>query len=262
MRRRHSVKNRVMKKNDLNKLPDGFDHQAFLSIDSTNKEAIRKLEDGAKTGLWITASEQTLGRGRSGRDWVSKPGNLYCSLIHKVGGDIQKSAQLTFVASLAVRESISEFIADDHIKCKWPNDILVHGKKICGILLESHEVSNGDNYMIIGIGVNVAHHPDNTMYKTTHINEQSEHIFSHVDVFFILTHKMSQWIDLWQQRGFEHIRESWLTHATGIGENIKVRLPNEQFEGRFIDLDSNGALMLEMGSETKLIHSGDVFFAD
>ncbi len=251
-----------MDKTDLNKLPDGFDHQAFLSIDSTNKEAIRKLEQGDASGLWITSSEQTLGRGRSGRDWVSKPGNLYCSLIQKVGDDIQKSAQLSFVASLAVRDTICEFVESDLVKCKWPNDILISGKKISGILLESYQDKQGWNYMIIGIGINVAHHPDKMLYDATHINEQVEHIFSHVDVFFILTHKMSKRIGGWQKNGFDHIRSCWLDHASALGERISVRLPNEQFEGRFVDLDASGALMLDMDGEIKHIHSGDVFFAE
>ncbi len=247
---------------DLNKLPDGFDHQAFLSIDSTNKEAIRKLGEGDASGLWITSSEQTLGRGRSGRDWVSNPGNLYCSLIHKVDQDIQKSAQLTFVASLAVRDTISEFVDGSMIKCKWPNDVLAGGNKISGILLESYQDKSGSNYMIIGIGINVAHHPEQALFNATHINELSEHIFSHVDVFFILAHQMSKWIGEWNSQGFDHIRTCWLDQATGVGEKITVRLPNEQLAGRFVDLDSSGALMLDMDSEIKLIHSGDVFFAE
>ena len=139
---------------DPSKLPDGFDHQAFLSIDSTNRQAMRKLDEGRAHGLWITSSEQTMGRGRSGRDWVSKPGNLYCSLIHKVDDDIRKSAQLTFVASLAVRDTIAEFVNPDTVKCKWPNDVLAGGRKISGILLESHQGKDGSNYMIIGIGIN------------------------------------------------------------------------------------------------------------
>lgn len=251
-----------MDKNDLSKLPDGFDHQAFLSIDSTNKEAIRKLQREDTSGLWITASEQTLGRGRTGRNWVSKPGNLYCSLIQKTDGDIQQSSQLTFVASLAVRETIAKFIDNEDVKCKWPNDILVRGNKISGILLESYSGNNGAHYMIIGIGINVAHHPDDTLYETTHINAETEHLFSHVDVFFILTHKMSEWIEAWKLKGFEYIRESWLSNATGVGTKISVRLPNEQFEGRFVDLDGSGALMLETDGEIKRIHSGDVFFAE
>ena len=103
------------------KLPDGFDHQAFLSIDSTNREAVRKIQEGAKGGLWITAAEQTGGRGRSGREWVSKPGNLYCSLILEIDDDIRKASQLSFVTALAVRDTITAFLHLDDIKCKWPN---------------------------------------------------------------------------------------------------------------------------------------------
>ncbi len=245
------------------KLPDGFDHQAFLSIDSTNKEAIRKIEAGAMSGLWITASEQTGGRGRGGREWVSKPGNLYCSLIQETDGDIQKSSQLSFVAALAVRDTIASFINSEDVKCKWPNDVLVSGMKICGILLESYRSDRkSKNYIIIGVGINVEQNPDLTIYATTHLNEQANDNFSHIDVFSILAQKMSEWVSIWQKQGFSVIRKAWLDHCKGLGELITVRLPNKQLVGRFIDLDATGALMLDTDGETKLIHSGDVFFTN
>ena len=242
-------------------LPDGFDHQAFLSIDSTNREAVRKIREGAKSGLWITADEQTGGRGRGGREWISKPGNLYCSLIYETDGDIRKAAQLSFVTALAVHETISAFLHLDDIKCKWPNDVLVRGKKICGILLESHTCDiQKKEFMIIGIGINIEHHPDVTLYETTHLNEQTDKSFGHIDVFSILAQKMFEWILKWQADGFASVREKWLENCRGLGEMITVKLPEEKLVGRFIDLDSDGALKLETDTEIMTIHSGDVFF--
>ncbi|MBT5073642.1 MAG: biotin--[acetyl-CoA-carboxylase] ligase [Kordiimonadaceae bacterium] len=243
------------------KLPDGFNHQAFLSIDSTNKQAKRKIEEGAKSGLWITAGEQTGGRGRGDRHWVSNPGNLYCSLIKNVGKDLKNAAQLSFVTSLAVRDTVAGLLKSDDVKCKWPNDVMVAGRKICGILLETHTKAGAqDNYIIIGIGINIEHHPDLTLYQASHINEQSDIKYSPDDVFNCLSQNMARWLDSWRNEGFSYVREEWLKQCKGLGETITVRMPNQQLVGRFVDLDSGGALMLDIDGEIKLIHSGDIFF--
>ena len=242
-------------------MPEGFDLQAFLSVDSTNKEAMRQIEGGAGDGLWIVAEEQSGGRGRGGREWVSKVGNLYSSLICEIGKDIFGAAQLSFVSALAVRDTVFECLQHDNIKCKWPNDVLVEGKKISGILLEScvgKEMNN--NYIILGIGINITHHPEVALYDAVHINEQAEQEYCPADVFVILAQKMAHWLKIWQEKGFDPIRESWLSTAKGIGEQITVRLPTEQLIGRFVDLDRDGALKLAIDNEIKLIHSGDVFF--
>ncbi|MEZ5756978.1 MAG: biotin--[acetyl-CoA-carboxylase] ligase [Emcibacteraceae bacterium] len=250
----------MTEQNKMN-VPGGFSHQAFLSLDSTNKEAIRRLESGAASGLWITAGEQTGGRGRGGRFWVSEPGNLYSSLIYDCGKDIYTAAQLSFVSSLAVRETILEFLPDSNVKCKWPNDVLLGNKKISGILLESHSKGLGSPiHIIIGIGINVVHHPEVTSYGSTHINEHGGQNVSPEDVFMVLSQKMAFWIEIWQNNGFEEIRKEWLNCCKGLNEMITVRTSDQEFIGRFIDLNSDGALKLETEAQIKLIHSGDVFF--
>lgn len=242
-------------------MPDGFYHQAFLSIDSTNKEAMRRIEAGAKSGMWITSDEQTGGRGRGGREWVSTSGNLYSSLIYDCGKDLYTSAQLTFVTSLAVRETIAEFLKTEDLKCKWPNDVLIEGKKTSGILLESFSKDvDAPNYIIIGIGINIAHHPELALYASTHINEHTQTSFNHIDVFQVLVQKMAHWINVWQSDGFPVIRKTWLDHSKGLGDMITVRTTESEIMGRFVDLDRDGALKLDVDGEIKLIHSGDIFF--
>ena len=260
--RRNYHKIKLMSQISISKMPDGFDHRAFLSIDSTNKEAVRQIEKGAKSGLWISATEQTLGRGRGGRKWISKPGNLFSTLIYDTKKSLCHSAQLSFVTSLAVRGAVATFVDTDDVKCKWPNDVLVNGKKISGILLETYSNDKAENLMILGIGININHHPENPLYPATHINERSDKSFTHNDVFQALTNKMAYWLNIWQEQGFKIIRKEWLNKAKGQGEKITVRLPNEEINGRFVDLDANGALMLETGDKIRLIHSGDVFFTD
>ena len=260
--RRNYRKIKLMSQSSISKMPDGFDHQAFLSIDSTNKEAARQVEKGANSGLWISATEQTLGRGRTGREWISKPGNLFSTLIYDTKKSLCRSAQLSFVTSLAVRDTVAAFVYTDNVKCKWPNDVLVDGKKISGILLETFSNDKVENLMILGIGINISYHPENSLYPATHINERSDKRFTHNDVFQALTGKMAHWLKIWQEKDFNIIRKEWLNKAHGQGKNIKVRLPNEEINGRFVDLDANGALMLEIEGEIRLIHSGDVFFTD
>ncbi len=259
---RNYLKIKLMPEKENSEMPDGFDHQAFLSIDSTNKEAVRQLEKGAKSGLWLTATEQLLGRGRGGREWISKPGNLFSSLIFDTKKSLCHSAQLSFVTSLAVCETVGAFVEAENVKCKWPNDVLVNGNKISGILLETYSGQNTENLMIIGIGINIEHHPEKPLYPTTHINENSRININAEEVFHVLVEKMAYWLNNWQKNGFSIIRQEWLNKAKGKGENIIVRLPNEELNGRFVDLDANGALMLDMNGEMRLIHSGDVFFAD
>ena len=246
-------------------LPDGYRLQAFLSIDSTNKEAIRQIEAGeGSDGLWVLSNAQTGGRGRRGRKWVSKPGNIYCSLIYETSKDTYTSSQLSFVTSLAVRDTISLFADDGYaVKCKWPNDVLVNGQKISGILLETYtEPMSGSNFVIIGIGINIENHPDIAAYPVTHLNKHSREHVSSIDAFTILADKMPYWIAVWQKEGFEAIRRNWLENCKGFGEQLTVKLPDKEIVGRFIDLNGDGALKLDMGGETKLIHSGEVFFAD
>lgn len=221
------------------------------------------MEDGAGNGLWISAGQQTDGRGRRGREWVSKHGNLYCSLIYDSKEDVRTASQLSFVTSLAVRDAVGEFLNIDQIKCKWPNDILVKGKKISGILLETYSRSaNSSIFMIIGIGINIKHHPEIALYDATDINEQTDDEFEAIDVFNALSHKMAYWLKVWHDQDFAKIRKEWLKCCKGLGEMVTVKLPNEQLNGRFIGLDDDGALKLDINGEIKLIYSGDVFFND
>ena len=134
------------------------------------------------------------------------------------------------------------------------------GKKISGILLESRlNKIEGINYIIIGTGINIDHHPELTSYEATHINEQTKQKRSHSEVFVMLAEKMEYWLSVWKEKGFDPIRESWLGSAIGIGEKITVKTMSNQLIGWFVGLDRDGALMLEVDGNIKIIHSGDVF---
>ena len=144
------------------RLPAKFRLVEMDSVDSTNTEAKRLACAGAADGTIVWAQRQTAGRGRRGRTWTSEPGNLYASFVLRPGCAPMQAAQLTFVAALAVRDLLSIYLNNsDSIACKWPNDVLVGGRKISGILLETSTSGSGVvDWLGLGIGVNLRHHPD------------------------------------------------------------------------------------------------------
>jgi BirA family biotin operon repressor/biotin-[acetyl-CoA-carboxylase] ligase len=251
------MKNRTEKP----EMPEGYHLRAFSSLDSTNKEAIRAAEDGHAGNLWITAANQSAGKGRRGREWLSQEGNLFCSLLLKNNIEAIMASQLSFVAALAVYDTVVEVLGDDiEIKCKWPNDILVEGKKISGILLESSGAAGGKpDYIIIGIGLNLMSHPTNALYPAANIREFGEDISSE-EALEILANYMADYINIWQRTGFADIRKIWLTRAKGQGSNIIVKLLHKEMTGRFIDLDSTGGLLLQTEEHLEIITAGDIFF--
>jgi BirA family biotin operon repressor/biotin-[acetyl-CoA-carboxylase] ligase len=177
---------------------------------------------------------------------------------------------LSFVAAIALAETLEHYIDPDLIKIKWPNDVLVDGKKIAGILLESG-TTNDTLWVIIGMGVNLTHHPDNTVTPATHLLEHiddlnmtgPEPIYTGSQpVLALLAARFDFWLDLYLNSGFFPVREAWIDRAMGMGEPVLVNLPNEVLSGTAQGLDEDGALLLRLeNGEIQKIHAGDVFFS-
>jgi BirA family biotin operon repressor/biotin-[acetyl-CoA-carboxylase] ligase len=237
----------------------------FEEIDSTNEEAKRRAEDGESGPLWIRADRQLAGRGRRGRNWTSETGNLMCTLMIRPNVGAQKAAQLSFVTALAVSDFLNSFAPIEQIQLKWPNDVVAHGKKICGILLESaatgHGVDDPVNWLAIGIGVNLKHFPKDTPYGATALGELGVEAPSPGRaIAFLARHFDSRFVE-WRDGGFEPIRSAWLAAAAGLGKSITARLPQKSIQGRFVGLDPSGALILALPSGgERLITAGEVFF--
>lgn len=233
----------------------------FESIDSTNEEARRRAIAGAPEGTAVAAAVQTAGRGRQGRSWQSPRGNLYCSLILRPESRAAEAANLSFAAALAVADSIAPLLPDGvDLRFKWPNDVLLDGKKVAGILLESEFEGNGLRWIVIGVGVNVASFPPGTEFPATSLaaagckavlDDVREDYFDHIRA----------WYARWRDEGFAQIRAAWLARAWGLGEMLQVRMGKEQIKGRFLDLDESGALVLEAEGVRRMITAGDVFSA-
>ncbi len=248
---------------ELNK-PSAFTLAAFESVDSTNDELRRRAIKNAEENTVVFALEQSKGRGRRGRTWVSQPGNLFCSILKKPKVPIIEAAKTSFVCALAIHGAIQQAVGDFDcdVTCKWPNDVLIDGYKVSGILLESQAKIGGDRleWLIIGIGINLAHSPAETPYPSGYINAYREKTLEPQEMLNILLSHFEKWWNLWEKQGFSAIRQAWLLQAKGLGQEITVNLSNEKISGIFENLDHDGALVLRSSHGRRLITAGDVFF--
>ncbi len=240
-------------------LPDGYSIAIFDSIDSTNEEARRDAAAASdRTVYW--AKRQTAGRGRRGRAWMSEPGNLFVSLLLKPDCALNEAAQLSFVTALAVSDVLHRAGAGDRAALKWPNDVLVDGAKICGILLEATSTGARIEAIVVGIGLNLVSHPDDTPYPATDFQHAG---LDRVDADLALTWLLDAFehrYAAWRARGFAAVRADWLVRAWRLGQGIQVRLDNETVTGRFVELDETGALVVETPAGPRHITAGDVYF--
>jgi BirA family transcriptional regulator, biotin operon repressor / biotin---[acetyl-CoA-carboxylase] ligase len=229
-------------------------------LGSTNAEALNLARQGERGPLWVTAVRQTAGRGRRGRAWISEPGNLYATLLLTGRTDAEHWPELSFVAALAVHDAIVDLAAhlEPLLKIKWPNDLLLGGRKFAGILIEGE--SGGSRAVAVGIGVNCANHPADTDHPATDLAAAAAPI-SPFALFDALADKMTARIVQWHGgQGFAAIRADWLARASGVGEDVRVRLADCEISGRFEAIDAAGGLVLRLpdGNGTT-IAAGDVF---
>ncbi len=224
----------------------------FLDVTkSTNEDAknlISNSDDFVNTV--ICADKQTSGKGRQGRIWHSPVGNIYASFIVKN----EYTNFMSFVSAISIMDTLKEINLPAKITCKWPNDVLVDGKKISGILLEVH-----DDALIIGIGINVKAAPENAMYQTTAINDFGIKL-GVKEILEILAKNLYNNIEIIKQEGFGKIRAKWLANAHNIGGQIQVNLVNEIIVGCFNGISEVGGLIVDTGTEHKTIMAGDVFY--
>ncbi len=245
-------------------LIDDYHLLSYEELDSTNAEARRLAEGGAVHGAFIWALRQTDGRGRNGRKWISAEGNLFASILLSPDCDISEIAQLSFVSAIAVRESIAPLLPEPELLlCKWPNDLLLAGKKLGGILLESFEtVIDGyrKRWVVVGVGVNIDSCPEDEDIQATFLKEAGVELVSAKIVLSRFIHHFLQWYEIWRMEGFAHIRKYWLANCAGLGEQIYVQLPTETMSGKFTTVDEDGHLCLQLQSGiVKKISAGDVF---
>jgi BirA family transcriptional regulator, biotin operon repressor / biotin---[acetyl-CoA-carboxylase] ligase len=225
----------------------------FPTIDSTNTEARRRIDGSEQPPFWIVADEQTEGRGRLGRQWISKPGNLYATHAFPFTAPLNTASQISFVAALAVHEVASKFITNTDISLKWPNDCLINGAKFCGILAEMHQ-----GHMVLGMGLNVLHEPEGLPYKATCLAAHAKNL-NVPSVFAALQLAVKKWLQIWDgSNGFAHIHRAWEARCKSIGQPMSLDTGKAMLHGTFVGLAPDGGLVLNHNNTTTIHHAGDV----
>ncbi|MEO1027823.1 MAG: biotin--[acetyl-CoA-carboxylase] ligase [Pseudomonadota bacterium] len=225
--------------------------------DSTNEDAKRRAHEGPFDNHWIAARQQTSGRGRLGRKWVSPPGNLYTTGLINWPYPLETAGRLPFVAALAVRETVAHFAPDAAAQLKWPNDVRIKRAKVSGILIESGQ-DRGSMWVAVGIGLNVAHAPEVAEQSTTCLSALAGRPLAAELVLPILAERFQVWLDA-AINGFDAIRSDWLNHAEALGGEISVLTGEGRVTGVFETLAPDGALILRLpNGEQTLIRAGDV----
>jgi BirA family biotin operon repressor/biotin-[acetyl-CoA-carboxylase] ligase len=220
---------------------------------STNADMLDLARNGAAEGLWLRAERQTAGRGRQGRGWDSAVGNLFASTIVRVRSGEPSPATLALVAAVALEEAVSVFLPGG-AALKWPNDLLIQGAKLSGILLE-----RAGDAVVIGFGVNLALHPESLDRSATSIAAHAP--APEPGVFLeVLAESFARWLARWRD-GIAPVRDRWLARAHPIGTALTARLADgSSVDGLFDGLDRDGALILRLADgRTRVIHAADVF---
>lgn len=244
------------------RLPAGFQLTRLATVGSTNDEAKRLAAAGAPGGTIVWALEQTAGKGRRARVWDSRPGNLYCSVILRPDVAAGVASQLGFVTALAVGAAVEALARNAaRVEYKWPNDVLLNGKKVSGILLEAASGSGPEiDWLVLGSGINLAHFPAATEIPATSILQECGGEASVGAALERYIEALDDWLARWKSSGFEAVRSAWLEKATGLGEAIVVRLDDREMAGQFRALDGEGALVLATDQGEARVTVGDVYF--
>lgn len=234
----------------------------FASIDSTNAEAARRAANRDYGPIWLRAEHQSAGRGRRGRSWLSAPGNLFLTYLGQSLRPPAEIALLGFAAGLALSESFETWLEPGRARLKWPNDLLLDGKKAAGILLESGAALGGGHWFALGLGINLAAAPEGLDRESAALGEILANAPSQESVMAALIPRLSHWAQRLEQEGFGPLRQAWLARAHGLGGPITIDLGQERVHGIFEDLSLSGALCLRNGANAELVtvSAGDVFF--
>jgi len=243
----------------------GYGRRVLASVDSTLDEA-RRIAPELTGPEWIMASQQTAARGRRGRAWKMPAGNFAATLVLRPAEPAGQAALRSFVSALALRDALARAIGQDTgLALKWPNDVLMNGGKVAGILLESASGGQGVTHLAIGIGVNLAAAPspdavEPGAVRPVSLTEEFGVEISPEGFLDLLAVAYARYESQFQTYGFAPIRTAWLDHAARLGEVITARTAQSETTGTFADVDKDGQLVLETAKGRVTIPAADVFF--
>ncbi len=242
--------------------PEGYDLVILDEVDSTMGEARRRAPDIARP-TWIMARRQTNAKGRRGRTWLGGDGNLAATLVYRPWCTPAQAAARSFMAANALFESLALFIDRGCLALKWPNDVLLNGGKVAGILLES--ASSGGplvDWLSVGLGVNLAKAPHDTRTEfppVSLLGEGGEAVGPEEFLTVLAGHFATQELKL-EAFGFPRIREEWLVNAARLGEIVTARTSTKEITGVFETVDQAGNLILQVEGREVMIPAADVYF--
>ncbi len=245
--------------------PNGYGRRVLAEVDSTNAEAARLAGDLAGP-TWIMARHQTAARGRLGRGWSMPEGNFAATLVMHPEEPADQVALRSFVAALALNDAVVAVTGRaEGLSLKWPNDVLLNGGKFAGILLESAGSGGRTGHLMIGIGVNLRHAPQQAEVEEGALRPVSllSELGVDVDPEVFLDHLAAAYAG-WESQfvtfGFAPIREAWLARAARLGEVITARTGTTETTGTFETVDEAGQLVLKTRDGRQAIPAADVFF--
>ena len=244
--------------------PAGVQRVILDEADSTMAEARRRADEFSGP-TWIMAHQQSAGHGRRGRPWHMPKGNFAATLIFRPDSSPANAALRSFIASLALYQTLAMTAPADRISLKWPNDVLLDGAKVAGILLESEGRGARVDWLAVGIGVNLAASPGVDTLEAGAIPpislvEATGKTVSPEDFLFWLASHFADLEQQFQEQGFEPLRQLWLRHAARVGQQITARTARESLTGTFETIDDAGQLVLLTPKGQVAISAGDVFF--
>lgn len=242
--------------------PDKTDRLIFDELDSTMAEAARIAPDLHRP-TWIMARHQTEGRGRRGRTWTSPRGHFAATYVYRPRGTAAEAALRSFFASNAVYEALALKVNRDRLTLKWPNDVLLDGGKIAGILLESVGTATSLDWLAIGIGVNLIDPPENVRdaaFPPIGLEGAGGEPADQDEFLSLLASNMETEERLFDTLGFDSIRKNWLRRAARLGEVITAHTGRDEITGRFETIDEAGQLVLQTPKGQVRIPAADVYF--
>ena len=242
-----------------------MDRLILPETDSTMAEGARQAA-AFTAPIWICALAQAAGRGRRGRAWAMPAGNFAASLVMRPAGPPAQAALRSFVAALALRDALVAVTGRAEVfTLKWPNDVLLNGGKLAGILLESSGAAGRVDALVIGIGVNLAATPDTTLLEAgalapVSLLGETGITITPEDFLTLLAQHFARWEAQFTTHGFGPIRSAWLQNAARIGQNITARMMRDEITGTFVEIDTQGQLVLETPKGRQTIAAADIFF--
>jgi BirA family biotin operon repressor/biotin-[acetyl-CoA-carboxylase] ligase len=188
---------------------------------------------------------------------------LFVSLLLRPDRTPDACAQLSFAAALAAGETVAAYVPAVRTTLKWPNDVLLEGRKVAGVLLESERRAQSGpvDWLVVGTGINLAHYPNDVDFPATALS-----IFVRPpdaqEALLRLAANWTRWYETWMNAGFAPLREAWLARAEGLGGRVRARLASREVDGAFEGLAEDGALLLRTTNGLSRIAAGEVFFRD